>query len=338
MGFFEGRKVLVTGAAGFIGTNLVERLVRDGAVVRAADSFERTGRTHVASLVDAAEVLEGDLRDRDSCLEACRGAEVVFHLAARAGSSDYYRRHPATVLNENLVIDAQVLEAARRRGVERYFYTSSVFVYPRQYQMGPEPRPLREEDALPASPPLSYGWAKLMGEKALEYAVGEDHSFRAAVFRLIGAYGPHQDLDDERGSVIPVLIRRAIEYPAQPFAIRGAGQELRSFCYISDVIDAMLLAVEKLDGVRLLGPLNVGSEESVPIINVVEEIVRMSGKSIPIVQLPAAGPVWSQAVDCSRAREALDGWTPKVPLAEGVRRTFAYVEAVLERRQVADVR
>ena len=334
MPFWKDRQVLVTGGAGFIGTNLVERLLQEEARVRVVDSLDRTGPENIAAFRGSIEFRERDLGDRESCLEACRGVEMVFHLAAVAGSSDHYRRYPAEVMIQNVLIDAHMLEAARRSGVQRYFYMSSVFVYPEGLQRGPNPPPLREEDALPASPPLSYGWAKLVGEKALEYAVSEGPALKGAIFRLANAYGPYQDVDQDRGAVIPVLIGRAIEYPRSgPFTIRGSGEESRSYCYVSDVVDAMLLAMERLDKHRLLGPLNIGSEESIRIIDLAREIVDISGKGMEIVCLPGPSAVWDQAIDCAKARQLLDGWRPGVSLREGIGRTYAYVGGKLKGRQ-----
>jgi len=331
LAFWTNRRVLVTGGAGFIGANLVERLLPEGARVRAGGSLDRTGLENIAAFKGSIEFLGRDLTERESCWEACRGVEMVFHLAARAGSSHHYRRYPAAVMLQNVLIDAHMLEAARRCGVQRYFYMSSVFVYPEALQQGPNPPPLKEEDALPASPPLSYGWAKLVGEKALEYAIREGPSLRGAIFRLLNAYGPYQDTDRDRGAIIPVLIRRAIEYPeGGPFAIRGSGQEIRSFCYISDVLDAMLLAMEKLDDQRLLGPLNIGSEESIRIIDLAREIADVSGKGMEVISLPGPSAAWDQAIDCTKARQLLDVWQPRISLREGIARTYAYVEAKLK--------
>lgn len=335
MAFFKDRRILVTGGAGFIGTNLVERLVQEGARVRVVDNLDRTGAANIALFRGSIEFLERDLTDRESCQEACQDVEMVFHLAAKAGSSDYYRRHCADVMLQNVIIDAQVLEAARRCGVERYFYMSSVFVYPKGLQEGANAPALKEEDALPACPPLSYGWAKLMGEKALEYAVSQGPFPKGVIFRLMNAYGPYQDIDRDRGSIIPVLIQRAIEYPQRPFSIRGSGEETRSFCYMSDVIDAMLLAMEKVDG-RAPCPLNIGSQERIRIIDLAREIVDISGKRMDIVCLPGPAAVWSQAIDCSKARQLLDGWKPRVFLREGIRRTYAHVEAKLKEQQNHD--
>lgn len=331
MSFWQGRPVLVTGGCGFIGANLVEALLALDARVRVADNLERGRLESLGPWLDRIEFVQADLLERTACREACSGIDTVFHLASRVGAISYYAEHPASVLADNCVIDASVLTAAAHSGVSRYVYASSVFVYPADLQRDPAAPALREGMALPANPPNAYGWAKLFGEKLLEGAISEHPSLRGAVLRLIGVYGAHQSLDLERGSIIPVLVRRAIEYPRrQPFTIRGTGRETRSYCYVGDVVRALLTAAEKLDGRRLLGPLNVGSETSIRIIDLAREVVSMSGKEIEIVLTPAETQVWGQAVDCSEARRLLDGWRPTVPLREGLRRVYEYARSRLE--------
>jgi nucleoside-diphosphate-sugar epimerase len=332
MSFWTARPVLVTGGGGFIGFNLVSRLLREGARVRVADSFERGGAGRLAPLERELELLEGDLRDAATAERACDGREVVFHLASKVGSSDFYRRFPADVLLHNFMLDAQVLEAARRSGVQRYLQVSSAFVYPVDRQRQVDAAPLREEEAYPPAPANSYGWAKLMAERALEYAAGQDDGgLRGVVLRFSNVYGPHQSSDLERGSIVPVLVRRAVEYPRlQPFSIRGSGQETRTYCYVSDAVDAMLLAVEKLSEHRFLGPLNIGAEQPIRIVDLARQVIAVSGKGMELECLPAPPPVTlSQTLDCSRARERLDGWQARVGLADGLREVFRHVEAEL---------
>ncbi len=336
MSYWQGRRALVTGGMGFIGANLVEELLRLGAGVRVADNLQRGQTDNLAARLGRIEFLDRDLRESEACREACRGTDVVFHLASRVGAVGYYVERPAEVLADNCRIDTNMLAAAREGGVGRYFYASSVFVYPAERQQSADAPPLREEEALPANPPLSYGWAKLYGEKLLEYTTMEQPDLRVAVLRLIGVYGPYQSFDLERGSIIPVLVRRALEFPrGGPFSIRGSGQETRSYCYVSDVVRAMLLSVEKLEDRPLVGPLNVGSETSIRIIDLANEIAALSGKDIEVVLLPGETAVWGQSVDCSRARQLLDGWRPAVPLREGLSKVYEYVASRLAGRSEA---
>jgi nucleoside-diphosphate-sugar epimerase len=254
--------------------------------------------------------------------------DVVFHLASKVGGIGYYLTKPAEVLSQNVLTDTFVLQAAVACGVPRYLYASSAHVYPIELQMRPDAPLIREAQAIPSHPELSYGWAKLLGEKQIEYTIAEGYPLRAAIVRIIGAYGPNQDLDLATGSAIPVFIRRAVEYPARkPFTILGSGQETRSYCYIGDVLDALLLAVEKLDEHQLLGPLNVGSEECVAIGDLAREIIAISGKDIEIHHdLSHPTTIWGQALDCSKAHQLLDGWHPRVSLREGLEHTYRHIE------------
>ncbi len=325
MGFWSDRRVLVTGGAGFIGSHLAGRLQEAGARVRVADSLDRTRQAPTTG-EGTPEFHQVDLRIPDDCARACRDQDVVFHLASRAGSWGFYLSHAGSVLLDNLLIDQHVLRAARESGVGRYLYISSSMVYPLERQQTPDAAPLREEDALPANPPNSYGWAKLIGERAVASVIEEGGHLRGAILRLENVYGPGQDMDLERGSVIPVLLRRAIEYPRVPFLLRGTGQETRSYCYITDAVDAMMAAVERLDGHQLLGPLNVTGEERVRILDLAHTAIRLSGKAIEITHVPGTTTVWGQALDCSRARAVL-GFAPRVPLEEGLRRCYDDVRA-----------
>jgi nucleoside-diphosphate-sugar epimerase len=331
MSFWSGRPVLVTGGGGFIGFNLTARLLREGARVRVADSFERGGAARLAPFRNDLELVEGDLRETEVCARACRGSEVVFHLASKVGSSDFYRRYPADVLLHNFMIDSQMLQAARASDVGSYLQVSSAFVYPLERQREADAPPLREEEAYPPAPANSYGWAKLMAERALEYATEQEGRLRGAVLRFSNVYGPHQSIDLERGSIVPVLVRRAVEYPRlQPFSIRGTGEESRTYCFVGDAVSAMLLAVEKLPGHRFLGPLNIGSEERIRIADLARQVIALSGKGMELVSLPAPPPVTrSQTLDCSRARTLLDGWRAQVTLEQGLKEVFRYVEAEL---------
>ena len=262
-----------------------------------------------------------------------RGVDVVFHLASKVGGIKYYLQKPGEVFLQNTQIDNFMLQASLQNDVERYLYASSAHVYPIDRQLSPDAPALMEEDALPARPDLSYGWAKLLGEKQIEYVIAEGTKLRAAIVRLIGAYGKNQDLDLETGSAIPVFIRRAIEYPANgAFTIWGTGEETRSYCYIDDVIDGLLLAVEKLEARQLLGPINLGSEGRVKMGGLANQIVEISGKPIEVKKDTSQQTlIWGQAVDCSKAKEALDGWQPRVSLKEGLRKTFRHVEMRLRR-------
>lgn len=330
MTFWNNRTVLVTGGAGFIGAHLVEALTRKGASVRVADNLER-GKHVFGKEVDFRNE---DLRDPAACERVCRDVEVVFHLASKVGGIGYYLSRPAEVLFDNCQIDANVLQASMKAGVARYLYAGSAHIYPIELQTSPDAPLIHEDQAIPAHPELSYGWAKLLGEKQIEYAIAQGTNLRAAIVRIIGAYGPSQDVDLATGSAIPVFIRRAIEYPERkPYRVLGTGVETRSYCYVSDIVDGFLIAVEKLADKQSIGPLNLGSEGRISIGDLAREIIRISGKDIEI-EFDASHPtvIWGQALDCSRAKEVLDGWVPKVSLREGLEICYRQIERQLSAR------
>ncbi|MEE8201776.1 MAG: NAD-dependent epimerase/dehydratase family protein [Candidatus Acidoferrales bacterium] len=331
MSFWAGRRVLVTGGAGFIGWNLTRRLLEVGARVRMVDNLARAaGREPELSPTPAEiEFCELDLRDPQAGRQACQGCEVVFHFAARAGSLGYYQQHPGKVLRENLLMDAQLVEAALATGVEAFFYPSSSMLYPLERQQTPDSPALKEEDALPANPPNSYGWAKLVGEQVVAQAAGEN-GLRVAILRLENVYGPGQDTDLERGSIIPVLARRALEYPRVLFQLRGRGRETRCYVYVSDAVEAMLRAVEALERQPVVGPLNLSGPERVSMLELAGQIARLAGKELEPVLLPGETRIWGQVLDSTRACAQLD-WRPRVSLPEGLRRTLEYVETKLAR-------
>ena len=329
--FWANRRVLVTGGAGFIGSNLVERLVQLGASVRVADNLSRGSLDNLEGCLEKIQFLQLDLTRRDDCVKACCDMEVALHLASRVGGISYYLQRPYEVMADNVLMDTLLLQAALECGVRRCLYVSSAHVYPEELQQRPDSAPLREEDALPANPGLSYGWAKLLGEKQVEYAVQQEGRIRAAIVRLIGVYGKNQDTDLATASAIPAFIRRAIEYPRRkPFVILGSGEETRSYCYVSDVVEAMLLAVGRLESEPLVGPVNVGSEERIRIRDLVQEVIAISSKDIEVEpDLSHETTIWGQALDCSRAHHLLNGWRPRVPLLEGLRATYTHIEGHL---------
>src|SRR4051812_32619290 len=208
--------------------------------------------------------------------------DVVFHLASKVGGIGYYLKYPWDVLHSNLRMDGNVLSALIDAKVPYYFYASSAHIYPIELQMEIEAPAIREDQAYPANPSLTYGWAKLIGEQGIAAALAEGHQFRAAIARIVGAYGPGQDYKLETGSVIPVFSHRAVRFPDVPFRVLGTGKETRTYCYVDDVVRAIMLSVEKLERSPQVGPFNLGTSELVSIAEIAETIVRISGKQITI--------------------------------------------------------
>ncbi len=319
--WWQNRSVLITGGAGFIGSNLVERLLREGARVRALDNLERGRLEYLSGSMDDIEFVRGDLKSLEVCQRACQGIDVVFHLASKVGGIRYYMDYAGDVFSENTLMDHNMWSAAVRANIPFYFYASSAHVYPGDLQQTPDAPLIHEEQAYPANPELSYGWAKLIGEQLIQNTINQGNcTTRAAIGRIIGSYGPNQDLDLATGSCIPVFCRRAIRYPNEgPFTVLGTGAETRSYHFVGDTIEAFLRSVQKLESKRLVGPFNLGAEERISIGDLAREIIAISGKRIQI-EWNTSHPtlIWGQAVDCSLAAKLLDGWKPEVSLRDGL--------------------
>jgi len=331
MSFWQGKSVLVTGGCGFIGSFLVCELVAAGARVRVVDNLERGRRESLGSALDQVDLQEIDLRDANACQNLCDAMDVVIHLASKVGGIGYYLKYPWDVLRSNMAMDDHVLASLIQAEVRYYFYASSAHIYPINLQMDIEAPLIREDQAYPANPSLSYGWAKLMGERAIDAALEEGHPFRAAIARIVGAYGPGQDYDLATGSAIPVFCQRAIRYPElSPFSVLGTGRETRTYCYVDDVVRAILLSVEKLGDIERVGPFNLGTADLVSIGEIAETIIDLSGKPIEI-QYETSHPtkIWGQAPDIQLAGELLDGWKPEVSLRTGLERCYHDIRARL---------
>lgn len=333
MSYWQGKRALVTGGCGFIGAFLIRSLLAAGVKVRIADNLERGNVESLGDDANKVELQKVDLREPGVARKACDGMDVVFHLASKVGGIGYYLKYPWDVLHSNLTMDGNVLSAINDAEVPHYFYASSAHIYPIELQLQIEAPLIREDQAYPANPSLSYGWAKLIGEQGIAAALAEGHKFRASIARIVGAYGPGQDYQLETGSVIPVFCHRAVRYPElKPFRVLGTGKETRTYCYVDDVVRAIMVSVEKLEQSPQVGPYNLGTCELVSIGEIAETIIAISGKDIPI-DYDRSHPtkIWGQAPDITLAAKLLDGWKPRMSLRDGLKICYEDVKSRLAR-------
>ena len=322
MNYWKDKKVLITGGAGFIGSNLCKNLVAEGSLVTIIDNFERGRFEYIESVRKSIVLIEGDLKNLDFCLDNIRDFDIVIHMASKVGGIGLYTSLPHTVMSENMLIDSNVLRAIIRNGITRYFYASSAHVYPKRLQGTPDSPPIKESDAYPADSELSYGCAKLITEKEIEYALMENADLHVAVARYIGIYGENQDFDLATGSCIPVFTNRAINHPSVPFRIWGTGRETRSYCFIDDAIECTKLMIEKMEERQQVGPYNVGKQERISIGALANEVIKVSGKTIQLeLDLTKDTLIWGQWCDCSKAKEEI-GFEAKTSLQDGLKRVY----------------
>jgi GDP-L-fucose synthase len=311
MSFYRGKRVLVTGGTGLIGRPLVEMLIEAGATVTIA-SLDDGSRAH-----PAAKFRRVDLREFAECMAVAKEQEIVFQLAGVKGSPAMTAQRPASFFVPTLMFSINMMEAARRCGVERYLFTSSIGVYaPAEV--------FREDDVwktFPSPNDRFAGWAKRMGELQAEAYRIEYGWDRISIVRPANVYGPYDNFDPANAMVIPSLIRRAMD-GENPLTVWGDGSPVRDFIHARDVARGMMLAVEK----GISEPLNLGSGTGVAIREVVE-IIAANLPTRPKIVWDTTKPAGdaTRLMDTTRARS--HGIVPQISIADGIRETMAWYAA-----------
>jgi len=322
--FYENKNVLVTGGASFIGSHLVDKLIRLGAKVTVVDNLSSGRLENLRESWGRIKFIKEDLEysPLKRLLKIFKGHEVVFHLAACHGGRGYIHTHPADVCS-NFAIDHHVFEASYRAGVERVIFASSACVYPPKLQekvgsnyllKEDDANPFRLEDYLSAD--IEYGWAKLMGEIQL-IAFIKQYGMKGCSLRFVTAYGPREN---ETHAII-ALIYKAFE-KMDPYIIWGTGEQERDFTYVEDIVDGTLLAGERVTtGI----PINLGTGRRYRIKDVAEKIFRIMNWRPKEIVFDTSKPIGvvSRALDITKARELL-GWMPRYTLEEGLKRTVKW--------------
>jgi len=309
---YKGKKVLVTGGTGLIGSHLVELLLERGADVRTV--------VHSRSLpikLENVEIVRGDLTRWNACVKTVKDAEYVFHLAGYVGGVGRNVAHPAGMFTPNMLMNTQMLEAARLENVERFLYTSSACVYPGKIEYFIEDKGW---DGPPAQSNASYGWVKRMGEFQAR-AYSEEYGMKIAIVRPTNAYGPRDNFDLETSHVIPALIRKAVERQ-DPFMIWGTGESTRDFIHAKDIARGMLLALEKY---AVADPVNLATERSIKIKDLAHLILKLSGYENAKVIFDKNSPTGQlvRRVSTAKAKEKI-GFVAQISLEEGLKETISW--------------
>ena len=311
----NSQRILVTGAGGFIGHHLVTRLKKDGFWVRGVD-IKRP--EYAASDADEFEVL--DLREYENCLQATRGIDRVYNLAADMGGIGYITANHADISRNNILINAHMLEASRHNAVTRFLFSSSACVYAGYKQKDANVEPLKEEDAYPADPEPGYGWEKLYAEELCRY-FRKDHKLETRIVRFHNVYGPLGTYEGGKEKAPAAISRKVALTPdGSNIEIWGDGEQTRSFMHVDDCVEGLL----RIMASDYHEPLNLGTDELVTINGLVDMISKIAGKKFKKVHdLTKPQGVRGRNSDNSRLRSVL-GWEPSITLEQGLVPTYKW--------------
>ncbi len=302
--FWKDKKILVTGGKGFVGSHVIDNLIKKREVN--------------PSDIVIPDSKKFDLRLFASARKAVKGIDIVLHLAADVGGIGYSSSHPATQMRNCFLIDANMFEAAAQEKVQKFVCVSSAVAYPVD-----APSPLKEEDLFkgePAKGGYGYGFAKRMSV-VMTRAYFEEKNLNACVLLSANSYGPRQDFDLESGHVIPSLIRKCFTF--KRLEVWGDGNQIRDFFYVKDFAEAVILAAENLNSPE---PVNIGSGTKVSIKDLVKLVVKLTGFEGEIYfDITKPQGQKTRIVDISKARK-LVSFKPEYSLEKGLLETINWYQ------------
>lgn len=310
------KTALVCGAGGFVGGHLTKKLKAEGYFVRGADI---DWPAYSNSACD--ERLTLDLRIQSDCALALSiGGETideVYNLAADMGGMGYIHSADCEIMRNNALININMIHASTEARVGRYFFSSSVCVY---RDMAPGEPELVELDAVPAHPDNEYGWEKLYAER-IAMAYSRRYGLPVRIARFQNCYGPAGTWRGGREKA-PAAICRKVAETSEGGAIEvwGDGTAVRSYTYVDDMVDGIYALMQS----NMEGPTNIGSSEYVSVLELVETVMAVAGKSLDIRWVD--GPVGVRSRNFSHARIGSLGWRARYSLREGIEATYPWIE------------
>ena len=311
--FWTGKKVLVTGGTGFIGSFVAELLLQKGAKVTATT---KSGRLkNVSHLIKDLRIKKTDLTDPKETHKITKNQDIVLNLASKVAGIQFNINHPATMFSDNIKIAQNIASASVKNNIERLLMVSSACVYPRNCII---PTPETEGFLLDPEPTnLGYGWAKRVEELIARFHY-QEFGLKVAIARPYNAYGPRDNFDPEISHVIPGLIKRVFD-DENPLVVWGSGKQTRSFLYAEDLARGLLEIAEKYPEAD---PINIGTDEEVTIAHLAKIIVNLSRKNTKIV-FDKTKPDGQPKRNCNteKAKEKI-GFKAKKNLEEGLKNTI----------------
>jgi len=308
---YRGVKILVTGGTGFVGVNLIQRLLSLGANVRA--TIHR--RSPIVNN-EHIEYVQTDLTSPEDCRKAAEGIDYVFMCAANTSGAAVMEKTPLVHLTPNLIMNALMLEASHEANVKKFLFISSNTVYPVTDQ------PAQENDVINEFYDKYFivAWMKRFSEIMCEmYATKIKKPMTTIVIRPANIYGPYDDFEWETSHVLPALIRRVVERH-NPITVWGDGSDIKDFIYIDDMINGLLLAMERINGFDFL---NIASGKQYVLKDLLNLMIGIEGYDGAVINYDTSKPTMipKRLIDTQKAKSAL-GFETKTPIEEGLKITI----------------
>jgi len=323
--FFNGQRVLVTGASGFVGTHLVRRLVELGAEVRGTLHHKPLQRPE-----PSIEYLSCDLTQPQDCAAATQDIDFVFMAAANSSGAAVMEKTPLVHLTPNLVMNAQMLAAAYENHVRKFCFISSNTVYPLTDFA------VKEDDANYEffEKYFVVGWMKRFSEIMCQmYAEKIKTPMQTVVVRPGNLYGPFDKYTWKESKVVAALIRRAVERH-NPFVVWGDGLDLKDFLYVEDFVEGLLLAFEQVES---FSPLNIASGQPLTIREVLATVLEAADFEQAVVEFDATKPTMipRRLIDIKQIHD-LTGWAPQTSITEGIQKTVDWYRSAYSSQSPED--
>jgi len=311
------KKIVVTGGCGFIGSEVVKKLLKRGYTVRVIDNLSKP----TSQVSKGYEFLHIDLTDKGLTQKAFKGMDICINLAAKIGGIGYFHKYPATILSENNKIYSSTFEAAVSNSLKRMVYISSSMVFESTKEF-----PSREVDITKIPPPISsYGFSKLIGESYC-HAFYDQYKLPFSICRPFNAYGKNEYPGEEIGyaHVIPDLTKKIMsgQYPLE---ILGNGQQVRCFTHVSDLADGIITVMESKKGENQ--DFNIANQKPIAIIDLAKAIWKITGQTrkFKVKNITRFTYDIQKRVPDTKKMKKLLGWEAKVPFDEGLRETIGWI-------------
>ena len=320
------KKILVTGAGGFIGGHLVKELLNRGYEVRAVDIKKIEEWFQLSSNIENFSL---DMSVKENCFKMVDGVEGVINMACNMGGMGFIENNKALCML-SVLVNTHMLLACKEFKIKKYFFSSSACAYNQDLQNDTSITGLKEADAYPANPEDGYGWEKLFSERMCRHFL-EDYGLDVKVARYHNIFGPNGTYDGGREKAPAALCRKIINSiinREDEINVWGDGKQTRSFLYIDDCVEATLKLFES----NFHGPINIGSEEKVSINEMIDKIEKISNKKVKRnYQIDKPKGVRGRNSDNTLIRSQLK-WEPKFSLYQGLEKTYNWILAEIKKK------